>query len=181
MIISQAHFINSCDDVELNIKRKNKLEYEITYDDSKQMKAIVCIISGFGDDLNSDYKKHLAKTICANFDVFVLNVEYHCIGSRLNNGAKIIFDDIDKFILEHSCKGFGINWKGFSYDDLKYIDLQMIELKSTNKIHKQSKIQLSATFDPAKGEYQNFGIMQAIDISNAILDVEKKYEGGGCQ
>ncbi|MBT0826914.1 DUF2920 family protein, partial [Campylobacter lari] len=32
MLINQTYFIDSCDDVELNIKRKNKLEYRITYD-----------------------------------------------------------------------------------------------------------------------------------------------------
>ncbi|EAI0925095.1 DUF2920 family protein [Campylobacter lari] len=178
MLKNETYFIDSCDDVELGIKRESKLEYRITYDDSKQMKAIVCIISGFGDDANSDYRRHLAETICNNFDVIVLSVEYHCIGSRLNNGAKIVFDDIDEFILEHSCKAFGIKWKDFSYDDLKYIDQQMIELKSTNKIRNQNKIQLSATLKPTKNEYQNFGIMQAIDISNAILHVEKNMGGG---
>lgn len=178
MLKNETYFIDSCDDVELNIKRESKLEYRITYDDSKQMKAIVCIISGFGDDANSDYRRHLAETICSNFDVIILSVEYHCIGSRLNNGAKIVFDNIDEFILEHSCKAFGVKWKDFAYDDLKYIDQQMIELKSTNKIHNQSKIQLSATLKPTKNEYQNFGIMQAIDISNAILHVEKNMGGG---
>ncbi|AJC86206.1 DUF2920 family protein [Campylobacter sp. RM16704] len=179
MLINKTYFIDSCDDIELNIKRESKLEYKITYDDSKQMKAVVCIIPGFGEDTNSDYKRHLAEIICSSFDVLVLNVEYHCIGARLNNGAKITFDNIDKFILEHSCKAFGINWKDFSYDDLKYIDQQMVELKSINKnIYSQSKIRLSGSFEPTKNEYQNFGIMQATDISNAILHVEKNMGGG---
>ncbi|WP_257396224.1 DUF2920 family protein [Campylobacter lari] len=47
MLKNETYFIDSCDDVELNIKRENKLEYRITYDDSKEMKAIVFIIGGF--------------------------------------------------------------------------------------------------------------------------------------
>ncbi|HEC1794727.1 TPA: DUF2920 family protein, partial [Campylobacter lari] len=50
MLKNQTYFINSCDDVELNIKRESKLEYRITYDDSKQMKAIVFMIGGAGSN-----------------------------------------------------------------------------------------------------------------------------------
>ncbi len=44
MLINQSFEIDSCDDVELNIKRTSKLEYRISYDDEKEMKAIVFII-----------------------------------------------------------------------------------------------------------------------------------------
>ncbi len=42
MIINQIYSIDSCDDVELNIKRGSKLEFRLTYDDSKEIEAIVC-------------------------------------------------------------------------------------------------------------------------------------------
>ncbi len=41
MIINQIYSIDSCDDVELNIKRGSKLEFRLTYDDSKEIEAIV--------------------------------------------------------------------------------------------------------------------------------------------
>ncbi|ECL2294211.1 DUF2920 family protein, partial [Campylobacter jejuni] len=44
MLINQTFEIDSCDDVELNIKRTSKLEYRISYDDEKEIKAIVFII-----------------------------------------------------------------------------------------------------------------------------------------
>ena len=40
MIINQIYSIDSCDDVELNIKRGSKLEFRLTYDDSKEIEAI---------------------------------------------------------------------------------------------------------------------------------------------
>ncbi len=43
MLINQSFEIDSCDDVELNIKRTSKLEYRISYDDEKEIKAIVFI------------------------------------------------------------------------------------------------------------------------------------------
>ncbi len=53
MIINQIYSIDSCDDVELNIKRGSKLEFRLTYDDSKEIEAIVCIIPGGAEDMNS--------------------------------------------------------------------------------------------------------------------------------
>ncbi|MBZ7964755.1 DUF2920 family protein, partial [Campylobacter sp. 2457A] len=43
MLVNKTYEISSCDDVELNIKRTSKLEYRITYDDEKEIKAIVFI------------------------------------------------------------------------------------------------------------------------------------------
>lgn len=53
MIINQIYSIDSCDDVELNIKRGSKLEFRLTYDDSKEIEAIVCIIPGGAEDMNN--------------------------------------------------------------------------------------------------------------------------------
>ncbi|MPB16591.1 DUF2920 family protein, partial [Campylobacter lari] len=35
MLKNETYFINSCDDVELGIKRESKLEYRISYDNEK--------------------------------------------------------------------------------------------------------------------------------------------------
>ncbi|PJQ25356.1 DUF2920 family protein, partial [Campylobacter jejuni] len=47
MLINQSFEIDSCDDVELNIKRTSKLEYRISYDDEKKNKPIVFIIASY--------------------------------------------------------------------------------------------------------------------------------------
>ncbi|ENJ6153011.1 DUF2920 family protein, partial [Campylobacter jejuni] len=52
MLINQTFEIDSCDDVELGIKRTSKLEYRISYDDEKDIKAIVFIIGGYGANAN---------------------------------------------------------------------------------------------------------------------------------
>lgn len=38
MIVSKAYEIDSCDDVELGIKRESKLEFKLWYDDKKHLK-----------------------------------------------------------------------------------------------------------------------------------------------
>ncbi|EAI6117351.1 DUF2920 family protein, partial [Campylobacter coli] len=54
MLINQTFEIDSCDDVELGIKRTSKLEYRISYDE-KEIKAIVFIIGGYGANANISF------------------------------------------------------------------------------------------------------------------------------
>ncbi|WP_308400654.1 DUF2920 family protein [Campylobacter lari] len=83
MLINQTYFIDSCDDVELNIKRKNKLEYRITYDDSKEMKAIVFMIGAYGS--NVSILEFDRQYIAQKYNVIVVNVIYWCFGVRPDN------------------------------------------------------------------------------------------------
>ncbi|MCR6577675.1 DUF2920 family protein, partial [Campylobacter insulaenigrae] len=40
MLVDKTYFIDSCDDVELNIKRESKLEFRLAYDDEKEIEAV---------------------------------------------------------------------------------------------------------------------------------------------
>ncbi len=74
MLINQTFEIDSCDDVELNIKRTSKLEYRISYDDEKEIKAIVFIIGGFGANVNISFLDFDREYIAKNFDVVAVHV-----------------------------------------------------------------------------------------------------------
>lgn len=39
MIVSKTYEIDSCDDVELDIKRESKLEFKLCFDDEKRNKS----------------------------------------------------------------------------------------------------------------------------------------------
>ncbi len=69
MLINQIFEIDSCDDIELNIKRTSKLEYRISYDDEKEMKAIVFIIGGYGANTNIHFLDSYRNYIAKKFDV----------------------------------------------------------------------------------------------------------------
>ncbi|WP_141084005.1 DUF2920 family protein, partial [Campylobacter coli] len=73
---------DSCDDVELGIKRTSKLEYRISYDDEKDIKAIVFIVGGFGANANISFLDFDREYIAKNFDVVVVHVFYHCFCAR---------------------------------------------------------------------------------------------------
>ncbi|WP_139453129.1 DUF2920 family protein [Campylobacter armoricus] len=192
MIINKTYEITSCDDVELNIKRKSKLEFKLIYDDSKEIKALVCIIQGLGGDSNDNYKNHLANFIVSEYNVAVLSVNYHCIGNRPQTGAKFYLDNIDKLIFEASLKALNIeipyniqklNTFEEFYPAMDYLNKKIGDMKNNWEFDRSYYLDLSVTLQPTKDEYQNFGIMQATDIINAILYIKAnlpfKIMGGG--
>lgn len=182
MLINQTYFIDSCDDVELNIKRESKLEFKLTYDDSKEIEAIVCIISGIGGDIKDDL--YISDYCARNYNVAVLNVNYHCIGNRPQTGAKIYLDDIDRLIFDTSVKAIGIEIpydisKLNSFEEfhpaMDYLNKEIQKNKNDWEIDRSYHLDLSASLQPTKNEYQNFGIMQATDILNALLYIRKNF------
>ena len=183
MLVDGSYEILSCDDVELGIKRSSALSFYACYDDVKEAKALLVIISGFGEDSDSGYRTHLMQTMVENYDVACISVDYHCIGNRPQLGAKFGLDDIDREILTRELSSIGINLP----IDLKTIDCHEkvdLLLKFLSKeitIRKESgilpadfRLNASITMVPTKNEYQNFGVMQAMDVLNAVL-YTKKY------
>ncbi|EGK8009194.1 DUF2920 family protein [Campylobacter lari] len=184
MLINQTYFIDSCDDVELNIKRESKLEYRITYDDSKQMKAIVFIIGGYGANENIYFLESYRKFIAKKFDVVAVNVFYHCFCQRISDVEKysaemtFLLDDIRTF--EKAFRDFEIEFEVL--DNTKNIekyyqilDQKMSILKERGILNQDYKVELSVTFIPPNNEYNNFAIMPAIDHINALKDIMKNY------
>ena len=183
MLVDGSYEILSCDDVELGIKRSSALSFYACYDDVKEAKALLVIIPGLGADSDSGYRAHLMRTMVENYDVACISVDYHCIGNRPQLGAKFGLDDIDRAILIRELAKIGITLP----IDLKIVDnydKTCVLLKSLNEeitIRKESRVlpddfslDISMTMLPTKNEYQNFGIMQALDVLNAVL-YTKKY------
>ena len=183
MLVDGSYEILSCDDVELGIKRSSALSFYACYDDVKEAKALLVIIPGLGADSDSGYRAHLMRTMAENYDVACISVDYHCIGNRPQLGAKFGLDDIDRAILIRELAKIGITLP----IDLKIVDnydKTCVLLKSLNEeitIRKESGVlsddfilDISMTMLPTKNEYQNFGVMQAMDVLNALL-YTKKY------
>ena len=183
MLVDGSYEILSCDDVELGIKRDSALSFYACYDDVKEAKALLVIISGFGADSDSGYRAHLMRTMAENYDVACISVDYHCIGNRPQLGAKFGLDDIDRKILRRELSSIGINLPIDlkSIDCHEKVDLLLKFLSKEITIRKESgllpadfRLNASITMVPTKNEYQNFGVMQAMDVLNAVL-YTKKY------
>ena len=183
MLVNGSYEILSCDDVELDIKRSSALSFYACYDDVKEAKALLVIISGLGEDSDLSYRKHLMQTMVENYDVACISVDYHCIGNRPQLGAKFGLDDIDREILRRELSSIGINLPIDlkSIDCHEKVDLLLKFLSKEITIRKESgilpadfRLNASITMVPTKNEYQNFGVMQAMDVLNAVL-YTKKY------
>ncbi|EAH4570907.1 DUF2920 family protein [Campylobacter lari] len=181
MLINQTYFIDSCDDVELNIKRESKLEYRITYDDSRQMKAIVFMIGAYGSSISM--MEFDRQYIAQKFDVVVINVVYWCFGTRLSDekqySAKLMVLEEDLLSLKRVMLDMQIDNKDLHIDSAGYyiniLDQHIQKLKDESKISSDFQVSITSTLIPPHNEYQNYGIMAAIDHINVLKDIYKKY------
>ncbi|WP_052778614.1 DUF2920 family protein [Campylobacter jejuni] len=178
MIVSKAYEIDSCDDVELGIKRESKLEFKLWYDDEKTPEALVFVVQGVGADCNDVYLKFIVEYLLKNFNLAFVGVNYHCIGNRPQTGSTFYLDDIDKLILKASCEAADIklpydvdkiqDYKQMS-EIFHFVNNQMVEGKQKGNFTPNYFLNLHVSLQPAKNEYQNFGIMQAQDLLNVAL------------
>lgn len=185
-LVNETFEIPSCDDVELGIKRESKLEFRLTYDDSKAVEAVVCIISGLGGDIKDNL--YIEGYCARNYGVAVLSVNYHCIGNRPQTGSVFYINELDKLILKTSLEAIGIelpvdieNLKTYDefYCVVDVVNKFIERLKKEKELSEDYALYLSVGLLPTKNEYQNYGIMQAMDIINAILYTHANIHNGG--
>ncbi|EAV9780266.1 DUF2920 family protein [Campylobacter jejuni] len=183
MLINQTFEIDSCDDVELGIKRTSKLEYRISYDDEKDLKAIVFIIGGYGANANIYFLDSYRNYIAKNFGVVTINVFYHCFCQRRSDVEKYStladFTKDDLKLIEKVLRKYNIPCDQLANNTVvsycEYLSEIMTELKMLNRLPYDFEERLSATFIPPNGDYQNYGIMAAIDHINALKDLVKRF------
>ncbi|WP_342251874.1 DUF2920 family protein [Campylobacter coli] len=183
MLINQTFEIDSCDDVELGIKRTSKLEYRISYDDEKDLKAIVFVIGGYGANANIYFLDSYRNYIAKNFGVVTINVFYHCFCQRRSDVEKYStladFTKDDLKLIEKVLRKYNIPCDQLANNTVvsycEYLSEIMTELKMLNRLPYDFEERLSATFIPPNGDYQNYGIMAAIDHINALKDLVKRF------
>ncbi|ELV9763691.1 DUF2920 family protein [Campylobacter jejuni] len=183
MLINQTFEIDSCDDVELNIKRTSKLEYRISYDDEKDLKAIVFITGGFGANANISFLDFDREYIAKNFDVVVVHVFYHCFCARQSidqkYNPKLIPNQDDLERVNGILKNINLGHLSVNKDNFEQIipliEQKVNEMKQAGLVDESQKIELSCDFIPPNGDYQNYGIMAAIDHINALKDLVKRF------
>ncbi len=182
MLINQSFEIDSCDDVELNIKRTSKLEYRISYDDEKEIKAIVFIIGGYGANANIYFLDSYRNYIAKNFDVVAVHVFYHCFCQRRSDVEKYsaftIFTKDDVSNLSQVLLEIGVNINvnlENAQQCYELLNQNITTLKSQGKLAQNYQAKFTSTFVPPNGDYQNYGIMAAIDHINALKDLIKRF------
>lgn len=178
-IRSLTKMIASCDDFELNIKRKHPLTYFLTYPDGEMIDSVIFLIAGFGGDNNADYMRNLREFTASEYNAAVVSVNYHCLNSRLEHGVDFQFDDFDIMALEDIIKTFQFDLSQLTKIDRDRVLLEIsrqIEIKKEqNQLPQNFKLTLPMTLVPSDNSYQNFGVMQALDHLYVLEDLKKNF------
>lgn len=190
MYQTKSYEIKSCDDIELNIKRDSLLEFKVSFDDEKEMKALFFFINGVRDKDYESYEEHLAEFVVKTYEVAVIRVDYHCISFRPQTGATFYMDKKDKEIFIEVCKklenmlhtsiGLPENLlndeildQKESFEVCNSLNDIIQALKHQSRVPDTFFASLSVSLQPTKNEYNNFGVMQTLDILNTLCYVKQ--------
>ena len=161
VIEEQQVIFDTSSDFEFGLHGKRQTEYFVFNSGYKD--GLVVYIPGFGEDLGEYSKVFCAKT-SKKYHMAALTLNYFCIGSRNQTGAKI-----EIFKSE-------FNKVKAAYAELGGVGEPSLEALSELLVKNDAEITLQAAYIPTKNEYQNFGILAAIDIVNAIQDAIKRFD-----
>lgn len=152
--------IKGVDDIELEIPRASPLVYHCAAPESGEAKGLVFIIPGLGEDAGEGYQRRLRAYLAEEYRLLAVTVEYHCYRSRPATGAVPIFTPMQYTNLRELCVRYGIL------------------ITSPADINDAlGKLPLPYRFDlrllPPNGDYQNFGVMSALDHLCVLADLRK--------
>lgn len=176
-------FIKGCDDVELGIKRKSRLEYRVSYDDERELEGIFFIVGGFGSNADIRMLDFTRKKFATQLPIMVVNVFYHCFACRKSNEEAY---SAEFFITRQDVEGLkkllaklnlSLN-ASFNYNE-HYASLEDLvrTQKEAGKFEADKKLRgLSYTIIPKNNDYQNYLIMPAIDHILVLKDIQKRFQ-----
>lgn len=175
MIVLKTYHIEGSDDKELDIKRASKLTYHIAYDDQKEPDGVIFSVPGFGEDSDINYQLNLIQHIAKTYNLLVVCVEYHCFFSRIRNGAtyglnpfdtEFFLDIIQRYKIELDPNN--LDFKSIVEKLNQYIENEKLKDPSQSEYREN----IFATIIPEKDEYQNFGVLQSIDILTVLYHIK---------
>ncbi|MFK0430517.1 DUF2920 family protein [Campylobacter jejuni] len=170
-------------DIGINKKIIRKFEYRLSHEYEKDLKAIVFIAGGFGANANISFLDFDREYIAKNFDVVVVHVFYHCFCARQSidqkYNPKLIPNQDDLERVNGILKNINLGHLSVNKDNFEQIipliEQKVNEMKQAGLVDESQKIELSCDFIPPNGDYQNYGVMAAIDHINALKDLVKRF------
>lgn len=155
------HTISTHCDFEFASNTLREIDYSISIPANPE--GLVVYIAGFGDDART-YRTSFQQYVRDKFSLACLTVDYHCFFSRTDNGGSLAIE-LPVMNLLRSLTGCGNNE---SVDDVL---LKASQLRVDSAI----PLRVPGLLIPAKNEYQNFGLLPALDHIFAINDVLRRY------
>ena len=162
------YIIEAHHDFEFNSVIRRKIDYSI-YLPEGGWEGLVLFIAGFGADAGP-YRENFQHHIGDEYSMACLTVDYHCFCSRPNSGGAISNDgaiSIEPQVMAmlRSITGCVNN------ENIDDVLLKAGEMR----INKQIPLRVPGLIVPGKNEYQNFGILPALDNIYALNDVFIRY------
>ena len=169
MIVEKEGSITGAQDIELNQPRNTPLKFFYTLPETLPAKGLVFLIDGFGTKVNSAYNRLLCRHISKKYGLICVKVIYHAYCSRPTNGGAISVIPESCYELSGKLLSLGHNIP-FNPNELQgFFDrIDILELDAA--------LNLKALIQPAGGDYQNFGVMQAIDHLLVLEHLMKQGE-----
>lgn len=153
--------IDGAYDFELGIERSSPLQYSITWPQAGEAPGVVLVIPGFGTDTNSEYSRGLRQHIVETTGMGAVSVSYHAIGARPHNGATYEITDRELQRIQGVAALNGLPLE-------KGMPVLAMALATA---HVADGLTMRVTLQPTRDEYQNFGVMQALDHLAVIGDL----------
>lgn len=173
------------------LPKERWVEYKLfTPPHPQKAEGILAILPGCGMDNDDGYLDHLASFCVESFGVAVALIDFHAIGSRLKTGSILFFDSDDKARLFKACKDESLIPQGLVvHPSVNIVELSKEELKKyhgnfellryASMVIGEQKDLLTGTLLTKKDGYQNFGVLSALDIINALLDAKAFLKNEG--
>lgn len=148
-----------------NRPRERPITYTLSlpgdYSPENPATGLVFYIPGFGEDNNSAYLKKIHAFIAETYGLAVVSVDYHAILARPEQGCPLMLDPQSIFVLRLFCQQYDLP---FDINNLWHI------CDSLGGILPEPVI-LKGVLEPPHQEYQNFGVLQALDHLTVLNDL----------
>lgn len=155
--------ISGAPDFELGRPRTEPLHYTADCPDGPAA-GLAFLIPGFGEDTDKGYAAALRRHVVETHGMVAVSVRYHCIGARPATGARIEVDLRERLTLVGLAAAHGIG-----IDDPEDL-LEIARRLAARGV----AATVAGVLRPARGEYQNFGVMQALDHLAALGDIRAR-------
>lgn len=150
-------------DFELGRPRAAPLEYTASFPEGPA-NGLALLIPGFGGDADDGYAQALRRHVVERHGMAAVSVRYHCQGARPATQGRIEIDGRDHVML----LGLALLHKIAVPDPNDLADLILRLAKAGVSADPR------ATIMPARGEYQNFGVLQAMDHLAVLGDLREQ-------
>jgi len=155
-------------DFELGLEHcSRETDYFIVHPE-QAAKGLVVYVPGFGEDAG-EYRHVFCQKVAEKFGLAAMSVDYHCFYSRSQADEAIVYEPEDIALIEKIFMRYELPFSGNSVEE-------GVAHLNTHLAKKKQSVEITATLKPGKDEYQNGGVLQALDIINAVIHALDHYQ-----